>query len=507
VGTIGERRRLFVAGAVPSAGADQATLVGLLATRLRAAAADLADETGLTAAGAQLPRLAATGSPPPLVVVVAATESTRATLEADAAAAGWLTAGASLEVDGALSAIRLATRPEAEILVAGTAGPATSDERDLVGEIVALVAGVARRRPRLAVVLAGAAAAHVGELPAGTDLMAVPHPHGEQGEGLRVILTERRAGPDGARRALAAVAGSLASVLDLRIELLEVGVSGSLRVRASPSPDPGGLPVVRAAEVPAAALGCAEDEAVLDRVEAWTTVAMDRARLRDRLAEMRQFPWTELEGEGALLRAAALRGSVERLVETTEAELGGPAPDLVVLAGGAWCALPAPASMIVFADAVRRPGIVQVATDAARLLAPLGTVSDVDARAALVADLVTDILVPVGTLVLPGGIRGEKVVGHLRLKTTTEVVEMPLTGGGLSLVDLPPGQQGAAELSFRGPVGLGPRGRRFAVRVTGGLAGLVMDLRDVRLRLPERSEHRRAALDRWELALWPGRDV
>jgi hypothetical protein len=179
----------------------------------------------------------------------------------------------------------------------------------------------------------------------------------------------------------------------------------------------------------------------------------------------------------------------------------------VVLAGGAWSALPAPASMIVFADAVRREGIVQVAADTARLLAPLGTIRDADVRAALLTDLVIDILVPIGTLVVPDGIRGESMVGHLRLATGSEVVEMPLTGGGLALVDLPPGQHGAAELSFRGPVELGPRGRRFAVRVTGGLAGLVVDMRDVRLRLPERGERRRAALDRWELALWPGRDL
>jgi hypothetical protein len=491
---------------VPAAGADQATLADLLATRLRAAAPDLAAEAGLPSAGAALPRLTASGSPSPLAVVVAATESARATLEADAAAAGWLTAGASLEVDGALAATRLATRPDVATLVVGTAGPATSDERDLLGELVALTAGVARRRPQLAVVLAGAAAARAAELPEGTDLVALAHQPGEQAEGLRGILAARRAGPSGVRRALATVAGTLANVLGLRVEILEVGISGSLRVRAIPSPDPEDQPVVDATEVPTAALGSAEDEAVLDRVEAWTTVAIDRARLRDRLMEIRQFPWTDLEGEGALLRAAALRASVQRLVESTEAELGGPAPDLVVLAGGAWSATPAPASMIIFADAVRRPGIVQVAADPARLLAPLGTVGDVSARAALVADLLSDILVPIGTLIVPGGVRGEKTVGQLRLATGTEVVEMPLTGGGLALVDLPPGQRGAAEVAFRHPVDLGPRGRRFAVRVTGGLAGLVMDLRDVRLRLPERSEYRRAALDRWELALWPGRD-
>ena len=50
------------------------------------------------------------------------------------------------------------------------------------------------------------------------------------------------------------------------------------------------------------------------------------------------------------------------------------------------------------------------------------------------------------------------------------------------------------------------RGRRFAIRATGGLAGLVVDLRDIPLRLPERVDERRDLLARWEAALWPERD-
>ncbi len=73
-------------------------------------------------------------------------------------------------------------------------------------------------------------------------------------------------------------------------------------------------------------------------------------------------------------------------------------------------------------------------------------------------------------------------------------------------MDLPPGQAGAAELSFRAPVDLGARGKRFVVRATGGLAGLVVDLRDVPLRLPERADERRDMLGSWEAALWPERD-
>jgi hypothetical protein len=388
----------------------------------------------------------------------------------------------------------------------GTADSPGGDERDLVGELVALAAGVAERRPGLPVVLVGAAAARIADVPLGTDATIVPRARSDAGDDLRTVLASRRGGPQDARQALVAASAAVAHALGLRVELLEVGMSGGLRVRATPVDSGGGEPAVAAAEVPAAALGLAEDDAVLDRVEAWTTLAIDRARLRDRLAELRLDPWADLDGEGALLRAAALRTSVGILVAATEAELGGPAPDLVVLAGGAWSAVPAPAALLVLADAVRRPGVVQVALDAGRLLAPLGTVADADARRSIVRDLLPDALVPLGTLVVVGGVRGGRSAGSLRLRGAAGPIEQDLAAGGLALVDLPPGQAAAAELAFRSAVDLGARGRRFAVRVTGGLAGLVVDTRDIPLRLPERGDERRAVLATWERALWPDRD-
>ena len=112
---------------------------------------------------------------------------------------------------------------------------------------------------------------------------------------------------------------------------------------------------------------------------------------------------------------------------------------------------------------------------------------------------------PLGTLAMPRGARGRSA-GHLRLAADGAPVELDLAAGGLALVDLPPGQAASVELAFRSPVDLGVRGRRFAVRATGGLAGLVVDLRDAPLRLPERTDERRTLLARWERALWPERD-
>ncbi len=504
VGRVDRRWRLVAAEAVP-AGADPAALVALLVERARDLDPDLAAEMGLDARSAAPPRIEATGSPAPHAAVLAATDATRRLLEADAAAAGWRTSGASAQRDDALAMLRRATRPGVAMLLVGTGDPPSAEERDLLGEIVALAAGAAERRPDLPVVLVGAAAGRASDFPLATDVVTVPRPHGDPSADLRAILAARRAGPGDPRQALVVAAATLAGVLDLRVELLEVGMSGALRVRAEPAGAPGEAARVAAREVPSALLGLA-DEAAVDRVEGWTTLPIDRARLRDRLAELRLAPWAEGGGDGPLLRAAALRASVERLVEATDAELGGPAPDLVVLAGGAWSSIPAPAALLVLADAVRRPGVVQVALDAARLLGPLGTIEDAVERTAVLRDLVPDALVPLGTLAVARGVRGGRQAGHLRVVGGDATVEVELAGGRLALVDLPPGQAGAATLAFRGTADLGARGRRFAAPATGGLAGLVVDLRGDPLHLPDRPDERRGLLGRWEAALWPEHD-
>lgn len=519
VGRVDRRWRLLSAAAVP-AGADTDALLELLVERVRAADPALASALGLGVAAPVVPgsaagagdravpsRLEAVGAPALTIAVLAATEATRERFEADAAAAGWLTAGSSAQRDDPLLATVRATRPDVAALLAGTGDPATTDERDLLGELLALAAGVAERRPRLPVILAGAAASQASAFPLDTEVVAVPRPHGgDPASTLRGILAGRRGGQGDARHALVAVTATLAELFDLRVEVVEIGMGGALRARAEPATVPGGAARVVSAEAPGAALAAVDDDAALDRIEAWATLGIDRARLRDRLAELRLAPWTDLDGEGALLRAAALRGALERLAAATDNELGGEVPDLVVLAGGAWASIPAPAALLVLSDALRRPGVVQVAADPARLLGPLGTIADPAERAAVMGDLIGDLLVPLGTVAIPRGIRGGRAAGRLHLSAGREKVELDLGAGRLALVDLPPGQAGIADLAFRSTVDLGARGRRFAVRATGGLAGLVVDLRDLPLRLPERADERRELLARWENVLWPDRD-
>ena len=43
----------------------------------------------------------------------------------------------------------------------------------------------------------------------------------------------------------------------------------------------------------------------------------------------------------------------------------------------------------------------------------------------------------------------------------------------------------------------------FSVEVGGGLGGLLVDLRDIPMRISDRPDSRRAALDAWQRGIWP----
>ncbi len=515
VGRVDGRWRLLAATALP-AGSDRDALTGLLVDRLRAADPDLVEAAlGRPGGGHELldlPRLMARSVPAATLAVIAATERTRALLEEAAAGAGWNVVAGSAERTDPLELTRMATRPGVAALLVGVADPPDSDERDLAAELAVAAAGIAARRPGMRIFLAGPIPeAPLLDILRDPDLVRLAAPARAPGEpaasDLRMALADARRGPTDSRRAIAAAAGSLARVLGLRVEILEIGVAGATRILASPRPDGGSGVRVEVLEAPEAALFRVSSPGAIDRVDYWFTQGLDRARLRDRLAELAMAPWSDLEGDGALLRGAALRAALERLLVATVPVLGDGSVDLVIGAGGAWSAVPGPAAAHVIADVIRRPGAMQIAIDHARLLGPIGTIDDDAERDALVADLAEDLLLRLGTVVTPRGMRPNRLAGQLALTTSGGRSEVDLVAGGLTLVDLPPGARGTAELSFRGTPDLGPRGRRFQIPVTGGLAGLLLDLRDIPLRLPERPDRRRELLGTWEAALWPERDA
>ncbi len=506
--------RLLGATAAPAA-VENAAVVERLRRRLAAGEPELADVLGLAATGsaAALSTVECSTSRPPEMAVLAATERVLAPLAAVAASAGWRVR--PLVLDGAeiLPVATALADPRITAILAGASDPPGADERGLLANLGTLVAAATDRRPDLVTVLAGGLAAPGGRVEAlfrpdrpGPTVLG-PSVAAGGGEPLRELLDGLRGGggADG-RRALAAAATVLAEVLRRRIEVVEIGQHGATRVvagffagRASPT---------RWASVPTAALlPPAFTDAHLDAVAAWLTTPLDRLRVRDRLRELALVPWGDAAGDGALLRMAAARAALERLRAATPALDEGPTPDLVIAAGGAWAVAPGPAVGLALADVLRRPGVRALGWDHARLLAPLGAIDDLDERRTVIADLRDDLLLPLGSVVMPAGMRAGRTAGHLIVQGPGGPAELDLVPGGLELVDLPPGERAIVELRFRDAMDLGVRVRHAAVEVTGGLGGLLVDLRDVPLRLPDRPERRRELLAAWQAALWAGSDT
>jgi hypothetical protein len=172
-----------------------------------------------------------------------------------------------------------------------------------------------------------------------------------------------------------------------------------------------------------------------------------------------------------------------------------------------WSAVPAPTVALALVDVIRRPGASQYALDHARLLGALGAIPDPRERLAVMTDLADDLLAPLGSVVTPAGLRAGRSAGNVVVHGDGVTSEMELVPGGLELVDLPPGLTAVAEFRFRDRVRLGARGRHFAIDVAGGLGGLLVDLRDVPLRLPDRADRRRDLLSAWQAALWQGQET
>jgi hypothetical protein len=600
VGLTGGRWRLVAHAAVPASTdlqallawvvdgvqRDDARLLAELSGEKRPAAADLA---------AGLPTLQARSTPARRISVLAGSQRQRLRLEAVAKRAGWLVAGGSAEEDGQVELARLVYSPDSQAVLLGADDMAASDERRHLPLLAALAGAAAGCRPELTVVLAGGAAAHeatfwesaggppehvpaadadprsagsaspasasgAAPLPwaaAGQDggrgLPGTPSGHlllapdatagRPDGSALQQVLEGLRAAPNDSRLGIARSTASLASVLDRSIETVEIGLDGALRCRAQ-SFGKGGQAV---SSIHAAAGGSSlaprdlTDEA-LQKVLAWSTVSLDRYRLTDRLRDLRQLPWGEVEGEGALFRLAAAKAALDGLVEATPEMSAEPMPHLLVVCGGVWAAFPPAVAVLALADLVRRSGVSQIAWDHARLLGPLGAIESEDDRRGLLADLADDLLVPLGALIVPGGLRSGRSAGRMRIRrlavegaaaavgvtasgvaadeaarafeamagtngaTPAPLGEIELEPGKVEVLALPPGRRVTAEFDFRDMVVLGGRGRHFVVEISGGLGGLVLDLRDVPLRLPDRPEPRRAALEAWLRSAWVGLD-
>jgi hypothetical protein len=513
IGRVGGAWRLIGCLSVPAT-TDIEPAVAVLLRRATTLGPELASAIGLGAVGADgLPRVDVRSRRPRRLAVVAASERALTTLESIAGRSGWRVSGVSVETTDPLAMSRLLLDGDVAGVLVGAGDPPAPDERSALGELAALVAAAAARRPALPVVLAGAMSeglAAFGDVAAREgEVLLAPAPRADDADGgpLADLLLALALPADDPRRAIGPAIQALADVLDRRIEAIVLGHDASVRAIAAPAAG-GADAVAELAVVPAAAVAPDEpDDAIVESVQSWSTFPSDRHRTRDRMRELRIAPWADAAGEGAALRMAAARAALARLAAATP-DLGeGPAPDVVITASGAWTAVPAPAVALAVVDVIRRPGASQYALDHGRLLGPLGSIPDAAERRAVVSDLADDLLAPLGSVITPAGLRAGRSAGRLVIHGAEGAGELDLVPGGLELVDLAPGQTAIAEFRFRDTVRLGAKGRHFAIDVTGGLAGLLVDLRDVPLRLPDRADRRRDLLAAWQTSLWAGAEA
>jgi len=517
IGRLQGQWRLLGSLAMPAT-SDPEPMLDLLLARLREASPQIVEELAIPARASAIGRLVARTAPRGLLAVLAPTNARRDSLAAAADRAGWRVRPASLEHGDLLKLVDAALAPGVDAALIGCADPPLGDERRRLEELNLVADAIAERRPGLPLVLSGAVAASGGQSgttesnaeaaparPAPERLFApAPNAGDPPGAPLTIFLGGLRARPDDGRQGIAQATKSLAAVVDRRVEALEIGLDGGLRAAAWPSAgEPSGAGSLASESAAAALFPPEPDEATVDAVLAWSTLPLDRTRLRDRLRELRFRPWADAQGDGALLRLAAARVAVSRLIDATPAISALPPADLVVATGGVWSSGPAPAIALALADIRRRSGAAQLAIDHARLLGPLGTLDDDGERRQLIDDLLDEVLLPVGSVVVAQGLKGGRPIGRIAVRSDGRSQERELVPGGLEIVDVPPGQLASAELEFREPVTVGTRGRKFGIEVSGGLAGLIVDLRDVPLRLPEGSDRRRDQLAEWQRSLWP----
>ncbi len=508
VGRVDGRWRLLGATAGPMEVRPEA-LLERLRRRLSVVDPELAAALRLDVHGAAeaMPRITCTTSVPPEIAVIAATHRALMPLSAAARETGWRVVPVTLE--GAQIATVAATlaNPRLSAVLAGAGDPPGADERPLMAELAMQIGAAADRRPDLTMVLTGSLAEPGGRYEAALPQDRVgativgPSPGAADGGPLRRLLDSIRSGDDDGRRALAVATATLADVLRRPVEVVEVGQSSGMRAVADHAP--GVRSEVEAAIVADAALlprGFTDGH--LDAIAGWLPVPLDRLRIRDRLRELALAPWGDATGEGAALRLAAARAALQRLGAATH-RLDGRPPGVTVAVGGVWSVVPAPVTALALADALRRPGIRALGVDHARLLAPLGTIADPDERRQVMTDLRDELVAPLGSVVMPAGLRPGRSAGRLVLHRATSDTSVDLVPGGIERIELAPGERAIAELELRDALDLGFRTRRAAAEIAGGVAGLLVDLRDVPLRLPERPERRRDVLIAWEQVVWP----
>ena len=161
IGRVGSRWRLIGSLSMP-AGADVEAVVSALGDRAIAADPGLAAVLELRRGSAtDLPRLEVASHRPRMLAVVAASERALAPLVATASRSGWRTVSGSVDTMDPLVMTTLLLDAGVDAILVGSGDPPAADERRGLGELTALVAAAASRRPEATVVLAGGMTDHL----------------------------------------------------------------------------------------------------------------------------------------------------------------------------------------------------------------------------------------------------------------------------------------------------------------------------------------------------------
>jgi hypothetical protein len=459
-------------------------------------------------------RLEVRSAPAPRVCLLAAGSGTAEAMTAAFSGAGWRTVLPPQGAGHSLAIGELCLDPSVDAVALGLPAGAEPEERARTLDIWDLLMSVASMRDDLLVIACGP----LGDQPAGaagSRLVLLPAPERRgllASTPLREAARELAIGHGAAgrrhsdsRRGLRASIHSLAALLDRRVDGVEVGAGAGSRTLAAPGGEVAHVVLEAGALVPASIM---DDEATAEGILRWSALPGDPLGLADRLRNLRLDPWRDATGDGARLRLAALRAALVRLDQAWArgASEGAVEPaDLIVASGGAFSAVPPPAAALALVDTLRRPGAVALLEDHARVLGPIGMLKDEGDRRRLLADLLDDALLPLGSAILTGEMRGSpRGPGRLIVTSSLGEQEIPLVPGVLRPVDLPPGITARVEIEAREGALMGVRARYLTLEVTGGLAGLLLDTREIPLRLPEGADRRRTTLEAWEGTAWAG---
>ena len=514
VAPLAGRFRLLGSGAAPR-GVEQEALLEDLVRRVTATEPEaLPSPDGWR----EWARLESATREPIGAVCVAATERHAQELERAVAGAGWEIRGRVVSGRADLTALaELCLDPAVSVVALASGEPPTPEERAGMPQLAALLGAMCSRREDLWALLSGGAVAWSEAFPGGRTVAApapLPVPSAVDSplrqsardlvSRLGVLSDVAAPLPDG-RAALATAVVTLARLLDRRVEAVDIGHAAGSRTLAHPSGVVGHLVSAEAALVPRSAM---REDREVEAILRWSALRSDPFTLVDRVRNLRLGPWRDAAGEGARLRLTVVRAALGRLERAWQLPAGtdgrgaSTASDLLIACGGAFSALPPPAATLALVDTLRRPGAMAIFHDHARVLGPVGTLPDESDRRRLLADLLDDALLPLGSVIVAGELRNTRHPGRLRLTSALRESEIELVPGSVRMLDLPPGVPARIELETRDGNLLGVRSHHVALELTGGLGGLLVDTREVPLRLPDRAERRRALVESWERPVW-----